>query len=115
MKPLNVILPVLLILPMLVMAQGELEKAIQEQVNYAENCETLAYSMELKNLEADEVFNDCVERRAILIGMQKRYGVGQYGEIDIFDKIEGYQHLSSSSNPRIKKIADTYATAAGGE
>jgi|GEM_PF-2459936 len=93
----------------------QLSKAIQEQVSSASDCEVMAYGVELKHMDADEVFKECVERRAILIGMQKRYGPGKYGEIDVFDKIEGYSHLANSNNKLVKEEASTYATAAGVE
>jgi len=94
---------------------SELSEAIQEQIISAADCEVIAYGIELKHLDADEVFKECVERRAILIGMQKRYGPGKYGEIDVFDKIEGYSHLANSGNELVKEEASTYATAAGAE
>ncbi len=95
--------------------ENALTKAIDAQVLSANDCVTLAYEMDLKNLEADEVFKDCIERRAILIGMQKRYGPGKYGEIDVFDKIEGYTHLANSNNPLVEKEANSFSTAAGAE
>lgn len=95
--------------------KDELSKAIQEQIDSANDCVKLAYDVTLKHLDADEVFKDCVERRAILIGMQKRYGPGKYGEIDVFDKIEGYSHLTDSKNPLVEKEANSFSTAAGTE
>jgi len=92
---------------------NQLSKAIQDQVTSASDCEVIAYGVELKHMDANEVFAECVERRAILIGMQKRYGPGKYGEIDIFDKIEGYSYLADSENELVKKEANTYSTAAG--
>ena len=93
--------------------ETQLSKAIQDQVTSAADCEVMAYGVELKYMDANDVFAECVERRAILIGMQKRHGPGQYGEIDIFDKIEGYSYLAGSENERVKKEASTYSTAAG--
>lgn len=92
---------------------ARLSQAIQEQIDSASDCEIIAYGVELKHSDADEIFKDCVERRAILIGMQKRYGPGNYGEIDVFDKIEGYSHLVNSGNSLVRKEATSYATAAG--
>ena len=95
--------------------ESELSRAIQEQVDSANDCVALAYDVTLEHMNADEVFKDCVERRAIIIGMQKRYGPGKYGEIDVFDKIEGYSHLAESKNPLVEKEANTFSTAAGSE
>jgi len=92
-----------------------ISQVIQEYVNSANDCEALAYNVTSKTLDADEVFSDCVESRAILIGMHKRYGVGKYGEIDVFDKIEGYSYLTASKNGKVRDIALSYATAAGSE
>ncbi|MFK5984364.1 MAG: hypothetical protein QM479_02915 [Pseudomonadota bacterium] len=92
-----------------------LSGAIKEQLISANDCVTLAYDMTLNQLNADEVFKDCIERRAILIGMQKRYGPGKYGKIDAYDIIEGYSHLTDSDNPLVKKEADRFSTAAGSE
>jgi hypothetical protein len=94
---------------------SELLKAIQAQVISANDCEVLAYSMTLKNLDSDEVFRDCVERRALLIAMQRKYGPGKYGEIDVFDKIEAYSFLEESSNKRVQHEASSFSTAAGGD
>jgi len=91
----------------------QLEKAIQEQVLSATVCDTLAYSIHLKHLDADEIFRGCVERRAILIAMQRRYGAGHYGKIDVVDKIQAYSFLANSQNKRVQQEASTFDTAAG--
>jgi hypothetical protein len=95
-------------------AEPALDPALQEQVKWADNCVTLAYEVSLRHFDADKVFQDCVERRAILIGMQRRYGIGNFGKIDVVDKMEGYNLLSQSGNKRIQQEANRYATASGG-
>lgn len=91
-----------------------LDPATQRQVQGAEQCVALAYGVKLRHFDADRVFEDCIERRAILIGMRKRYGVGGYGEIDVIDKLEGYNLLSQSANNRVRQEASRYVTASGG-
>jgi hypothetical protein len=86
---------------------------LDAQVASAEQCVALAYEITLKHQDADRLFKDCVERRAILIGMQLRYGTGNIGEIDIIDKIEGYAQLTQSSNQRVQQEASRFVSAAG--
>jgi len=94
-------------------SDNELSKAIAKQVESASDCQIFAYDLTFKNIDSDKSFKDCVARRAILIAMQKKYGPGQYGQVDIIDKIEAYSYLADSSNEMVKKEASTYFTAAG--
>ena len=88
-------------------------KAIQDQVVSASKCETIAYSLSIKNLTTDKFFKDCVGRRALVIAMQIKYGPGKYGSIDIIDKIDAYTYLESSNNALVQEVASSYSTAAG--
>jgi len=91
-----------------------LSKAIQKQVISASNCETIANGLATENLAANDFFEDCVGRRALMIAMQIKHGPGKYGQINVFDKIDAYFYLGASTNVRVQKIANSYSTAAGG-
>ena len=91
-----------------------LDQALMDQIKAADNCVTLAYDIKLKHFDSDKVFQECVERRAMLIGMQKKYGIGNYGDIDVIDKLEGYNLLIRSDNKLVKREASRFATASGG-
>ncbi len=93
----------------------ELSKAIQEQVSSASNCVVLAYEVILEYTDADEIFKNCIEARAVLIARHLKYGPGKYGKINVIDKIEGYSHLADSKNGLVAKEADRFSTAAGDE
>lgn len=94
--------------------EQQLDPGLKKQIMAADNCVTLAYGIKLKHFDADQVFQECVERRAILIGMQKRYGSGNFGEIDVIDKLEGYNLLGLSQNRLVQEEANRFATASGG-
>ena len=89
------------------------ELAIQEQIKSANDCEKLAQAAEQTSLDAQDVFSTCVSRRAISIAMLLKYGIGQQGKINAYEKIEAYSYLIESPNPRVQREAEKYSTAAG--
>ena len=91
----------------------DVTKAIEKQVISANDCQELAYGVELKNHDADRLFSDCVERRAIRIAIMKKYGSEKLGKIDIIDKLEAYSHLAESKNSMVQEEANRHMTAAG--
>lgn len=91
----------------------KLSQAIQAQIDAASDCETIAYDIPVKNYDPEQIFASCVETRAIIIAMLKKYGVGNKGEINDFEKIQGYSYLTASSNELVQKEAQRYQTAAG--
>lgn len=91
----------------------EVTKAIEKQVISANDCQELAYGVELKNFDADKLFSDCVERRAIRIAIMKKYGTEKIGRIDIIDKLEAYSYLADSPNQMVQEEASRHMTAAG--
>lgn len=91
----------------------EVTKAIEQQVISASDCQELAYGVELKSLDADRFFSDCVERRAIRIAIVKKYGPEKLGQIDVIDKLEAYSHLAESKNAMVQEEANRHMTAAG--
>ncbi|MGI1668899.1 MAG: hypothetical protein K6L74_01105 [Neptuniibacter sp.] len=92
---------------------AEVAKAIEQQVDSANDCQELAYGVELKNFDADRLFSECVERRAIRIAILKKYGPEKLGKIDVIDKLEAYSYLAESRNDLVQKEASLYMTAAG--
>ena len=88
-------------------------QAIQQQVESANDCEVLAKAAEITSVDAEDVFSKCIARRAITIAMLVKYGVGQTGQINAFDKIQAYSYLLESSNPMVQSEAEKFSTAAG--
>ena len=79
----------------------------------ANDCEKLARAAQSTSLDAEDVFSKCIDRRAIAIAMLVKYGIGQSGEINAFEKIQAYSYLLESPNPLIQKEAEKFSTAAG--
>ena len=94
-------------------ANPPLDLAIQKQIESANDCEKLAQAAELTSLDAEDVFSQCVSRRAISIAMLLKYGIGQSGKINAFEKIEAYSYLIESPNPLVQREAEKFSTAAG--
>ena len=92
---------------------AQLEKAIQEQVDAAGDCELIAFGIPSEKFDSQEMFSSCVETRAILIAMLKKYGVGRNGEINAFEKTQAYSYLVKSDNQLVRQEAARYETAAG--
>lgn len=94
-------------------ASSPTEQAINDQVESANDCEKLARAAQSTSLDAEDVFSKCIDRRAIAIAMLVKYGIGQSGEINAFEKIQAYSYLLESPNPLIQKEAEKFSTAAG--
>lgn len=110
----KLLLSTVVVMPaMQLQADSALEQAITEQVQAASDCEDIAYGVPIKGFDPAEIFSSCVETRAILIAMLVKYGVGNKGEINAFEKVEAYNYLTSSQNDLVRQEANRYATAAG--
>ena len=92
---------------------ARLKNAIKEQIDAAADCEQIAYGIQTTKYDPDEIFSSCVETRAILIAMLKKYGIGQQGEINAFEKIQAYSYLGKSENSLVRQEAHRVDTAAG--
>lgn len=105
---------ILLFVSSVLMAEDDdVIQAIQQQVVSANDCQEIAYGVELKNFDADKLFSDCVERRAIRIAIMKKYGTEKIGQIDVIDKLEAYSYLADSPNVMVQEEASRHMTAAG--